>query len=131
MAVLASPNAHSRGAMTLPNLLLRLEAAILLAASLIVYGTISGDWLAFALLLFVPDLSAIGYLVNVRIGSLSYNLIHTYALPILLFAAGWALSVPVLLPLATIWFAHISMDRILGYGLKYPTIFKDTHLQRV
>jgi hypothetical protein len=27
--------------------------------------------------------------------------------------------------------AHIGFDRTLGYGLKYPTFFKDTHLQRV
>jgi hypothetical protein len=33
--------------------------------------------------------------------------------------------------LALIWLAHIGADRALGYGLKYPTDFKDTHLQRV
>jgi hypothetical protein len=33
--------------------------------------------------------------------------------------------------LALIWLAHIGADRALGYGLKYPTAFKDTHLQRV
>jgi hypothetical protein len=27
-----------------------------------------------------------------------------------------------------IWTAHIAMDRALGYGLKYPTAFKSTHL---
>ena len=30
-----------------------------------------------------------------------------------------------------IWIAHIGMDRMLGFGLKYPTRFSDTHLQRV
>ena len=30
-----------------------------------------------------------------------------------------------------IWLAHIGFDRTLGYGLKCPTAFKDTHLQRV
>jgi hypothetical protein len=30
-----------------------------------------------------------------------------------------------------IWLAHIGGDRALGYGLKYPTGFEDTHLQRV
>jgi hypothetical protein len=30
-----------------------------------------------------------------------------------------------------IWIAHIGVDRALGYGLKYPSSFKDTHLQRV
>jgi hypothetical protein len=33
--------------------------------------------------------------------------------------------------LALIWLTHIGLDRALGYGLKYPTHFKDTHLQRV
>jgi hypothetical protein len=32
---------------------------------------------------------------------------------------------------ALIWLAHIGLDRTLGYGLKYPTFFEDTHLQRV
>jgi hypothetical protein len=29
-----------------------------------------------------------------------------------------------------IWTSHIGFDRLLGYGLKYPTRFNDTHLQR-
>ena len=33
--------------------------------------------------------------------------------------------------LGLIWAAHIGMDRMLGFGLKYPTRFQDTHLQRV
>ncbi len=33
--------------------------------------------------------------------------------------------------LALIWLAHVGVDRALGYGLKYETVFKDTHLQRV
>ena len=32
---------------------------------------------------------------------------------------------------ALVWFAHIGMDRALGYGLKYDTDFKDTHLGRI
>jgi hypothetical protein len=32
---------------------------------------------------------------------------------------------------ALIWLAHIGMDRALGFGLKYPTGFRDTHLGRV
>ncbi len=35
------------------------------------------------------------------------------------------------LPLALILFAHIGIDRLLGFGLKYPSGFKDTHLQRL
>lgn len=116
---------------SLPNLLLRLEGAALFIASLIVYGATGGNWLAFVLLILVPDLSAIGYTISVRVGSITYNIVHTYALPIVLLLAAWVFSAPVLLSLALIWIAHISMDRAIGYGLKYPTLFKDTHLQRV
>jgi hypothetical protein len=38
---------------------------------------------------------------------------------------------PALLAVALIWIAHIGFDRLLGYGLKYISDFKHTHLQRV
>jgi hypothetical protein len=31
--------------------------------------------------------------------------------------------------LALIWTAHIAMDRLLGFGLKYQDGFKPTHIQ--
>lgn len=40
------------------------------------------------------------------------------------------MSLPKLL-LHLVWIAHIGMDRTMGYGLKYPTQFKDTHFSRV
>ena len=33
--------------------------------------------------------------------------------------------------LGLIWIAHIGMDRMLGYGLKYASGFADTHLGRI
>jgi hypothetical protein len=33
--------------------------------------------------------------------------------------------------LALIWAAHVGFDRMLGYGLKYPTAFGDTHMGRI
>jgi hypothetical protein len=30
-----------------------------------------------------------------------------------------------------IWICHVSWDRMIGYGLKYPSSFKFTHLQNV
>jgi len=39
-------------------------------------------------------------------------------------ASGWTLGLPV----ALVWAAHIGLDRALGYGLKLPTGFHDTHL---
>ena len=44
--------------------------------------------------------------------------------------ASWLAS-PVALALGLIWIAHIGMDRMLGYGLKYASGFGDTHLGRI
>ena len=49
----------------------------------------------------------------------------------LLGAAGVIWSSDTALALALIWLTHIGVDRAVGYGLKYPSGFKDTHLQRV
>lgn len=73
----------------------------------------------------------LGYLANTRVGSLTYNVVHTYAVPVLLLGLGWLASVPVLLAAGFLLAAHIGVDRLLGFGLKYPSAFKDTHLQRV
>jgi hypothetical protein len=114
-----------------PGVLLRLEGALLFLTSLIAYQQLGGSWLLFALLLLVPDLFMLGYLLNVRIGAVIYNIGHTLTIPLIAGAAAlWTGSDP-LLPFVVIWAAHIAMDRMLGYGLKYPTYFRDTHLQRV
>jgi hypothetical protein len=78
-----------------------------------------------------PDLSMLGYLANVRLGAPLYNLVHIVAFPVLLAGVSFPLHRSGLLSFALIWLAHIEWDRALGYGLKYPTFFKDTHLQRV
>ena len=85
----------------------------------------------FALLLLAPDLSALGYLVNVQVGAATYNLVHTQVLPVLLLAVGYFSGNQLLIELALIWLGHIGIDRLAGFGLKYPTKFQDTHLQRL
>jgi len=112
-----------------PRVLLRLEAAALLAASLVAYAHLGAGWGMFAALLLVPDLSLLGYLAGARTGAIVYNAAHSSLGPALLAATG--LVVPAVLPFAAIWLAHVGMDRMLGYGLKYGTAFGDTHLGRV
>ena len=114
-----------------PNILLRLEGLAVLIAAIAAYTHQGYSGIAFALLLLTPDLGMIGYLVNPVIGSRTYNAVHFYTLPIILIALGLSLGVPIGLQLGLIWCAHIGMDRLMGYGLKYPTTFKDTHLGRV
>jgi hypothetical protein len=114
-----------------PKILLHVEGALLLAASVFFYARLSGDWLLFAVLLLAPDLSMLGYLAGPRIGAMCYNAIHVYLLPTLLAAYGGFLANPFALSLALVWFAHLGGDRMLGFGLKYPTAFRDTHLDRL
>ena len=88
-------------------------------------------WFAFALLLLVPDVSAIGYLRGPRVGAFVYNLVHDLATGVVVAGIGLALGVVPVAAAGAILVAHSGMDRVAGYGLKLPTSFQDTHLGRI
>lgn len=115
----------------LPARLLRLEGLAVLVGALVVYFDAGFGWLLLLLLVLAPDLSMLGYLAGPAIGAASYDAVHTYLLPIALAVAGVLGKSETAVQIALVWFAHIGADRFLGYGLKYPTSFRDTHLQRV
>ena len=117
--------------LTQPRWLLHVEGAALFGVVLVAWARSGGPWWLFVLLLLAPDLSALGYLVNVRVGAATYNLVHTAVLPVVLLAIGYFSRQQLLVELALIWLGHIGIDRLAGFGLKYPTKFQDTHLQRV
>lgn len=108
---------------------LRLEGLAVTALAALLYAHSGASWWLFAALWLVPDLSMLGYLAGPRLGSYCYNAVHTYTGPIALAATALILHRPVLLPYACIWFNHIGLDRLLGYGLKYPYGFAQTHLK--
>jgi hypothetical protein len=114
--------------LTRPKWILHAEGAAIFAASLFFYAGSHFRWWLFAVLFFAPDLF---YLVNAKAGAAFYNLAHTTVGPIALLVAAAIFSLPQLDPFAVIWMAHLRFDRMLGYGLKYPTQFRDTHLQHV
>jgi hypothetical protein len=116
---------------TRPAQLLRIEEFSLLAASILLYAHLHFSWWLFAILFFAPDLFMLGYLLNPRAGAAIYNLGHLLFLPLVLFAFACVASRPLLTAIAIVWFSHIAFDRLLGYGLKYPAHFKDTHLQHL
>ena len=109
------------------RLWLRLEGAAVLGISVLLYAQFGIGWGWFALLLFTPDVFMLGYLRDAKAGALIYNVGHSYLTASVLAALG-LIQVPLLLALSLIWFAHIGLDRMLGYGLKLPTGFKHTHL---
>ena len=115
----------------LPRLLLHAEGLALGAAAAAIYFHADYPWWLFVALILAPDLSFIGYLAGTRVGALAYNTVHTYVGPVALGAVGVIGGVEHANQVALIWLTHIGVDRALGYGLKYPSAFKDTHLQRV
>jgi len=72
-----------------------------------------------------------GYLGGPKLGARIYNAIHSYVTPATLAVVGLLLGSQVLLPYALIWMNHIGVDRLLGYGLKYPQGFRFTHLGKL
>jgi hypothetical protein len=113
-----------------PRTLLRLEGLTLFIAMTLLYAFWDASWLLFIILFLVPDLSFAGYLAGPRAGAIVYNTAHSYMAPAILMATGIAFASPLHL-IATIWLAHIGIDRALGYGLKYSTGFGFTHLGRI
>jgi hypothetical protein len=110
--------------------ILRLEGAAAFAAAVALYVHAGFSWPLFALLILAPDLAMLPYLIGPRVGAFAYNLVHTYALALPFAVAAFAFGSPVATAIGLIWIAHIGMDRMLGYGLKYPSRFGDTHLGR-
>jgi uncharacterized protein DUF4260 len=110
---------------------LRLEGLAAFGAGLVLYASSGGSWLLLIPLLLLPDLSAIGYLVNPRVGAFSYNLLHTWAPGFIGLAIGIWLGSTEMQLVAAILIGHVGMDRAVGYGLKLPSSFHDTHLGRM
>ena len=115
----------------LPSLFLRIEGSAVLVAALVLYFELGYEWWLLLLLLLAPDLSMLGFLAGQRVGTAAYDVAHLEALPLALAVGGYLGDSDIALKLGLIWLAHIGVDRTVGYGLKYPTHFKDTHLQRV
>lgn len=107
---------------------LRAEGMVVLAAATALYFLTGGAWWLFAVLLFVPDLSFFAYGAGNRVGAVVYNMAHTYIVPLLLGLASIVQESELAQHIALIHFAHIGLDRALGYGLKYASGFKHTHL---
>lgn len=113
------------------NNLLKLEECSLFGLSLFLFSQLDYGWGWYALLFLAPDLSMVGYLANPQVGAWTYNLVHHKGLAVAIYVLGALLSVPWLMFVGTILLGHSSLDRVFGYGLKYPDAFQNTHLGRI
>jgi uncharacterized protein DUF4260 len=114
-----------------PLLILRAEGLALLGLATWAFSLVGHSWWLYGALFLAPDLSFAAYLAGPRAGALIYNAMHTTLAPALLAAIGLATGSALALALATIWAAHIGLDRALGFGLKYASGFGETHLGHV
>ncbi|MDB6180303.1 DUF4260 domain-containing protein [Paracoccus fistulariae] len=111
----------------------RLEGLLIFVVSMILAAFVQNGWpiWVWPLALLAPDLSMLGYVAGPRVGAFIYNLGHLYCFGIILAVVGVVIGYPNLIPIGMIWTAHVGIDRALGYGLKHPTGFRDTHLGRI
>jgi hypothetical protein len=113
------------------DVILRVESVAIFVGGVLLFLQLNGNALWLLPLLLAPDVSMVGYLGGPRLGSVTYNLVHNLVTALGLLAIGWFVPIAPLALAGAILIAHVGMDRALGYGLKLPTDFKDTHLGRI
>lgn len=109
----------------------RIEGGLLGLAGLAIaiYAQPGWPWWLWLVMLLWPDLSMAGYAAGNRVGAFVYNAFHLYAWGPLLMLAGLAMGGgTAVIAAGALWLAHVGIDRALGYGLKLPGGFRDTHL---
>jgi len=110
---------------------LKLEELGMLAIGVFMFSILGYSWWFFLVLFLTPDIGMLGYLVNPKIGAMTYNLLHHKGIAVLVYFIGIYFALPFVQLVGTILFSHSSFDRFLGYGLKYEKGFKFTHLGEI
>ena len=112
--------------------IIRVESLVVFLSTIFFYQTMQYKWIWFAILFFVPDIAIMFYMINKRVGSICYNIIHTYSIPIIgILINSLFFKMDFINIISLTFIAHISMDRFIGFGLKYPDDFKVTHIQNL
>ena len=114
--------------MKLPTVYQRAEGAVIFLAATYLYFDQGFSLIWFAVLLCAFDVLMAGYLISNWFGAHLYNIGHSLILPTIVAVLYYVTGNDWLLGLACLWFAHIGIDRALGYGLKFTGGFKQTHL---
>ncbi len=114
------------------KVILRLEALLIFLLSLFFFSALNNvSWLAIIAFWILPDISIAGYLLNKTLGRIIYNLVHNYLPASFVVFVGMLSQSDVIMAFGIAYVSHIALDRALGFGLKYQSGFKDTHLQKV
>lgn len=111
--------------------IIKLEELGLFLFGIYLFNQLDYAWWWFLGLILAPDFSMIGYIFGNKPGAFLYNLAHHRGIAILVYLAGIYSSNSLIQLTGIILFADSSMDRMLGYGLKYETGFTFTHLGQI
>ncbi|MFT3912035.1 MAG: DUF4260 domain-containing protein [Ferruginibacter sp.] len=111
--------------------IIRLEEFAMLLLSIAALYSHHPAWWLYAVMAIGPDISMLGYLAGNKTGAAAYNLFHHKGVAIAIFIFGFTYNIEPLIITGIILFGHSSMDRVFGYGLKYDTGFKFTHLGEI
>lgn len=107
---------------------LKLEELATFGFSIFLFNQTEYSWWVFLVFILTPDIGMIGYLINTKIGAITYNLFHHKGIALCLLILGYYYSIEWIVFTGIILFGHAALDRIFGYGLKYENSFKHTHL---
>lgn len=107
---------------------LKVEELFMFLLGVFLFNQLEFSWWWFVLLILAPDIGMLGYLISSKIGAITYNVFHHKGVAIALYLMGTYLQNQTIQLIGVILFAHASLDRIFGYGLKYFSGFKHTHL---
>lgn len=111
--------------------IIKTEEVAMFGISIYFFLQLPYSWVWFWVLLLTPDVSMIGYVFGNKAGAVIYNFFHHKGVAIAVWLSGVYTNQPILQLVGVILFAHSSMDRIFGYGLKYDKGFKFTHLGEI
>lgn len=107
---------------------LKMEELAMFGFSIYLFTITEFHWWWYPVLFLLPDIGMIGYIINSKVGAITYNLLHDKATAVILKIIGYAFGLHWVLLIGIIMFGHASFDRALGFGLKYHDDFKHTHL---
>jgi len=110
------------------EILIQIEELIIFLGCIYLFSRLNYKWWCFPALVMLPDLGMLGYLASNTVGAITYNLVHFRGIAVIIGLYGLAKENQKLMLIGLILFAHATMDRAIGTGLKYTDGFWHTTL---
>ena len=111
--------------------ILKIKELGLFILGVYLFSLLNFEWWWFLVLILAPDFAMLGYIFGNKSGALFYNIFHHRGIAIIVYILGCYLKMDLLQLIGVILFSHSSMDRMFGYGLKFESGFKCTHLGEI